>query len=122
VTNVNQQWDLTRVDDQVIDTPAVTVDALFLQHTDSGLYYTLNSSAQLVRSASSLSDAQGFEKVSNGSGFSLRAAGGDYDGLYSYEPKGENRQVLTADLADAEVFFENSCGDGTVFFTSGETG
>ncbi len=115
--NVNQQWGLIRTDEG-----GGSGEAQFLQHADSGLYYSLNSAGQLVRNASSTSSAQGLEKVPNGGGVSFRAVGGDLDGMYSYEPSGSNRQELTADQSSAEVFFENDCGNGVVYYTSGATG
>lgn len=119
--NVNQQWELTRTDAPT-PAPTPTPSASYLQHSSSGQYYTVNSSGQLVRTASSTSNAQGLQKVSNGGGYSFRAVGGNFDGLYSYEPSGSNRQELTADLSSAEVFFEYDCGDGDVYYVSNTTG
>ncbi len=115
--NVNQQWDLLRT-----DSPEPETEALYLQHADSGLYYETNASGQLVLSASTTSTAQGLEKVENGGGFSLRAVGGDFDGLFAYEPSGSNRQELTADEDSAEIFYEQSCDGNAVYFVSGTTG
>jgi len=116
--NVNQQWDLIRTDEG----ETASSDTLYLQHANTGLYYTTNATGQLILTASSTSNAQGLEKVSNGGGFSIRAVGGDLDGNYSYEPNGGSRQELTANLANAEIFFENSCDGDDVYFTSGTTG
>ncbi len=116
-SNVNQQWALIRTDDEGSGT-----DALYLQHTASGLFYGINSAGQLIRNASTTASAQGLEKVSKSGGFALRALGGDMDGMYSYEPSGSHRQELSADLSAAEVFFEYSCGDGSFYLTSASTG
>ncbi len=115
-SNINQQWELTRTDQ------SSSAEALYLQHESSGMYYELNSSDQLQRTAGSTSEAQGLEKVSKGGGFALRAVGGDMDGMYAYEPSGSSRQEMTADFSAAEVFYEHDCGGGVVYFTTESSG
>ena len=96
-------------------------EAFYLQHESSGNYYALNSSNQL-QASSSINSAQVLEKVAKDGGYAFRASGGAMDGMYSYEPSGANRQEMTADYDAAEVFYENDCGDGVVYFLSATTG
>ena len=117
--NVNQQWELTRTDEA---TTPISTDVLFLQHTDSGEYYALNSSNQLALTASTTGAAQGLKKVSKDGGYVFQAVGGNMDGMYAYEPSGADRQEMTADLSSAEVFFEYDCGDDAVYFLSNASG